>query len=80
MRIRVQNAGGRIETITLVPPVTITLGPAQNVISDASGMEHFFGIDDGYYDGWGMAMPPATNLEAAVERIARVEEDREIDR
>lgn len=78
MRLRVHRVEGGIETITLVPPVTLTLTDSGfNILTDASGMEYWF-TQDGLYEGWGMTSPKGGwSYEQSRQIIERVEHDRE---
>lgn len=77
MKVRVQRRDGSIETITLVPPITVgNPGDKLTQFSCGDGTEHWFTLD-GYYDGWGR-MVNLPSIEAASELIAKVEESREI--
>lgn len=79
MKIQVKRAADdSVETLTLVPPVTIRLGGVLNILSDSSGVDHYFVAETGLYDGWGMAMPEGTNIAQAGNAIDRFEESREI--
>lgn len=57
MKIAVTRCDGGTEILTLSDPVTINEGRRQAHIHDASGIDHFFRAEDGYYDGWGMGTP-----------------------
>ncbi len=51
MKLRVQHEFGRIEILSLAPPVQFFEGVAQSYILSGEGLEHYF-TQDGYYDGW----------------------------
>jgi hypothetical protein len=40
MKLRVQWESGMIEILTLVPPVSASLGKVLNHLTDATGLEH----------------------------------------
>ena len=78
MKLCVQHKDGRTEILTLVPPLSLSLGEFFNVLTDGSGKDHYFYPGTGFYDGWGMTvtgLPP----EEAGAVIDRVEADREIE-
>lgn len=77
VRLRVLRADGRTEVITLVPPVTVTLGNGIfNILSDAASVDHYF-TADGIYDGWGRAIN--ATLDDAGAAIESFETSREIE-
>jgi len=85
MKIRVQReADRRIEILTLIPPVTLTLGQEMNRLTDASGMQHFFVSETGLYDGWSISAPAylgehkLMTEDQAEEVFARIDAAREI--
>lgn len=78
MKIRVQRRDGRIETITLVPPVSeIRDGSNLSSFKCGEGVEHFF-TPEGHYDGWGR-FTEGIPMNEAEEIIERIERDRTID-
>lgn len=91
MRIRVQRRDGAIETITLVPPVTIDDSPYDvpegtgmlTQMNCGDGTEHYFTFDTGHYDGWGRGVSIEIQGTAipdeATALIERVENAREIE-
>jgi hypothetical protein len=76
MKLRVQWESGMIEILTLVPPVSASLGKVLNHLTDATGLEHWF-TDEGFYDGWGKTTD--CSEEEADDLIERIEESREIE-
>jgi hypothetical protein len=78
MKIRVQRSDGQIETLTLVPPITIHYGMAMNHFNCGDGMDHYFN-EDGTYDGWGRACCGVISLEGAKKDIENVETSRQIE-
>jgi len=86
MKIRVVGRDGSIETITLVPPIEIRerdyevpegVGKLTH-ITCGDGTDHFFTMDEGYYDGWGRGCS-AASLEEAGQQIESFEASREIE-
>ena len=59
----VQSEGSR-ELLEIVLPITIHIGPALWELRDANGTDYFFDFE-GYYDGWGGALPLRTAREQA---------------
>ena len=49
--MRVQQRDGKIQTLDIVPPISLLEGVDLDRIVVADG-EHFF-TKEGYYDGWG---------------------------
>lgn len=78
MRLKVVHRDGRIETLTIVPPVYFEAGETLWFLRGGDGTEHWFQVDDGTYDGWGRAVN-LPSVESAAEEITRIEESREID-
>lgn len=76
MKIKVVRADGRIETITLAGTLAIQEG-GQNCLHADSGQDHFF-LQDGTYDGWGMALAGGVDLEQAGELIEHISASRDI--
>lgn len=72
MKLRVQREDGRIEILTLMAPLTATVGAHQNAITDASGMDYWFTLE-GYYDGWGRPMPgvPEDEMDILIKEVER---------
>ena len=87
MRVRVQLRDGKMETITLVPPITIHDSPydVPNGVGMLAhlhcgdGTDHYFTYDSGHYDGWGRAAAEASTLNDAAEVIGQVEDERQIE-
>jgi hypothetical protein len=57
MKIAVTRCDGDTEILTLTDPVKITDGPGQACIHNANGVDHFFRLSDGRYDGYGIGAP-----------------------
>jgi hypothetical protein len=81
MKIRAQLRDGTMETITIVPPVTVFDKIGFNLLhlSCGDGMDHYFTLD-GHYDGWGRGFGCGATEAEAKEIIGSVEESREIER
>lgn len=63
MKIRVQHRDGKTEILDLVGDWTVVEGEHLNRLQNGGGVEYFF-TADGFYDGWGRAIPP-TDRESA---------------
>jgi hypothetical protein len=59
MKIAVTRCDGDMEILILNDPIHIYEGCAggQSSIHSAEGMDHFFRLSDGRYDGYGMGAP-----------------------
>ena len=85
MRIRVMSRDGAIETITLVPPVTVHDSPYDvpegiemlTHLHCGDGTDHFFTFNEGFYDGWGRGLAEGVDTQEAVRTIEQVESSRE---
>ena len=78
MKLKVIHVNGAIEILTLVPPVTATLGISMNHLSDASGNDYYF-TSEGNYDGWGHAFPEGVGGDVGYETLTRIEDAREFE-
>lgn len=85
MKIRVQREeDNRTEVLTLVPPITMTVGEEFNTISDGSGMRYQFMPETGKYDHWRISTPVYLNAhklmteEQANQARDRINDSREI--
>ena len=63
MVIRVQHKDGTFELLNLSGNWIAIEGTHMNRIRNCQGFEHFFTFE-GYYDGWGGAIPPTDPLTA----------------
>lgn len=87
MKIRVQRYDGNIETLALVPPFKVREPNYEvpegvkrlAVIECGDGTDHYFVEGSGYYDGWGRGVGGAQTMEDAIQTIANVEGDRQIE-
>ena len=77
MRLRVQHDDGRIEILTLVPPVEAVPGENMNRLACGDGTDFFFTLE-GYYDGWGRNQAGVTKEEADAD-VERMQAGREIE-
>ena len=69
MKMRIQRADGRVETLSLVPPVEAHFGTTMWRLHCADGTDHFF-LEDGHYDGWRReCLPPLETMEQAAHEI-----------
>jgi len=76
MKLRVQRADGRIETITLREgPWEVIDGQHQNRIMTEPRLDHYF-TKDGHYDGWGGAV--CCDEQTAADLISSMEQKREV--
>lgn len=58
MKIAVTRCDGDTEILTLQEPVKLSEAPrGQACLHSAEGLEHFFRVSDGRYDGWGCGAP-----------------------
>ena len=57
MKLAVMRCDGDAEILTLNDPVKVTDGPGQACIHSADGVDHFFRLSDGRYDGYGIGAP-----------------------
>lgn len=57
MKIAVTRCDGDTEILTLNEPLRLVEGLSQAMIHSAEGMDHFFRLSDGKYDGWGAGAP-----------------------
>lgn len=64
MKIAVTRSNGDTEIIVLVDPVEVCEGKHQASIHSADGMDHYFRLSDGCYDGWGYGVPSWTDEQA----------------
>jgi hypothetical protein len=76
MKLRVQRADGKIETISLREGTwSVIDGRFQNRITTEPRLDHYF-TPDGHYDGWGGAVccdeQTAADLISAMERKRKI--------
>lgn len=67
MKIAVTRCDGDTEIIVLNDPVKVYEGSSQAHIHSAEGMDHYFRLSDGCYDGLAMGIPtgsPCTQQQA----------------
>ncbi len=57
MKLAVTRCDGDTEIIILNDPVQVYEGTAQAHIHSAEGMDHYFRLSDGKYDGYGAGAP-----------------------
>ena len=75
--IKVFHKDGKKEIINLHKFAIIHSGKTMNLIKDSTGTDHYF-THDGYYDGWGLGMPPTHPSDADAIRNA-IEKNRQIE-
>jgi hypothetical protein len=78
MKIAVTRCDGDTEILILNDPVKVYEGTSQAHIHSAEGMDHYFRLSDGCYDGWGYGCPDcAWTAEQAATYQKQIQSERD---
>ncbi|HKN69999.1 MAG TPA: hypothetical protein VJX30_03145 [Terriglobales bacterium] len=78
MKLAVTRCDGDTEIIVLRDPVKVYEGTSQAHIQSAEGMDHYFRLSDGHYDGWAWGPPGGCTQEQAKTYIGAMQRERRI--